>query len=135
MAASRTKIVVPASTTGNTYMVLDDTRNGRTPTAPALAHVLAGAGSIAVKPSLSSTPEEGTSNYAEYRWTVTVPPNGKIALLHFGVLREPADAAGAASQAISLVNLSDPDALAGLSAEEKAAIKNFIIPPPGGGGQ
>jgi len=133
--ASRTKVVVPPGTTGNTYVVFDDSLNGRTPTAPALAHVFAGAGNVSTRAVLSYTPREGTSNYTEYRWTVTIPPNGKVALLHFGVLRDPADAAGAASQAISLVNLTDLDALAGLSAEEKAAIKNFIIPAPGGGGQ
>jgi hypothetical protein len=132
--ASRTKVVVPADTTGNTYMVLDDSWDGRTPTAPAIAHVMAGQGPVPNKAFLASAPRSGADNYAEYKWIATVPPNSKIVIMHFGVLREAGDAAGATSQAVALVNLSDPEALAGMTAEEKAAVRNFIIAAPGGGG-
>ena len=47
--------------------------------------------------------------------------------MHFAVQREPADSAGAAAQAMSLVNLTDPHALDGMTAAEKAQVVNFKI--------
>ena len=134
-SASRTKVAVSPGDTGNTYLVLDDTFGGRTPTAPAVAHVAGGTGAVAAKTVFTWAPKSGESNYAEYQWTVTVPPNGKVAIMHFGVARQPNDTPGAQAQAFSLVNLTDPEALAGMTDAEKAAVKNFIIPAPGGGGQ
>ena len=126
-SSSRTKVAVAPVDTGNTYVVLEDTFGGRTPTAPVIAHVVRGAGAVPAKTAFTSTPTSGADNYTEYQWTVTVPPNGKVALMHFSVLRQPNNTAGAQSQAVSLVELTDPEALAGLTAAEKAAIKNFII--------
>lgn len=135
-ASSRTNVAVAPGETGNTYVVLDDTFGGRTPTAPALAHVVRGAGSVPAKAVFTQTPKSGEDNYTEYQWTVTVPPNGKVAIMHFSVVRLPNDTPGVQSQAVSLVNLTDPEALAGMTAAEKAAVKNFIIPAqPGSGGQ
>jgi len=59
---------------------------------------------------------------------VTVPPGQRVALLHYTLQRDPGDAAGAQSAAQSLVNLADPNALAGLTPAEKAMIVNFVIP-------
>jgi hypothetical protein len=135
-SAARTMGAVAPGETGNTYLVLDDTFNGRTPTSPAVAHVTGGTGSVAAKTVFTSKPVSGEDSYAEYQWTVVVPPNGKVALLHFGVVRPPSDTSGAQAQAFSLVNLTDPDALSGLTEAEKALIRNFVIPAqPGGGGQ
>jgi hypothetical protein len=133
--ASRTKVAVAPGDTGSTYLVLDDTFGGRTPTAPAVAHVTGGTGAVAPKTVFTWAPKSGESNYAEYQWTVMVPPNGKVAIMHFGVARQPNDTPGAEAQAFSLVNLTDPEALAGMTDAEKAAVKNFIIPVPPGGGQ
>jgi hypothetical protein len=91
---------------------------------------------VPAKTVFTQTPKSGEDNYTEYQWTVTVPPNGKVAIMHFSVVRLPNDTPGVQSQAVSLVNLTDPEALAGMTADEKAAVKNFIIPAqPGGGGQ
>jgi hypothetical protein len=48
--------------------------------------------------------------------------------MHFAVQRPPTDLAGTKAQATSLVNLTDPNALTGMSAAEKAAVANFVIP-------
>jgi hypothetical protein len=50
--------------------------------------------------------------------------------MHFAVQRAPTDRAGADAQAVSIVNLTDANALNGLTAAEKAAIRNFIVPIP-----
>jgi hypothetical protein len=48
--------------------------------------------------------------------------------MHFGVQRPPSDLTGTKAQAVSLVNLTDPNELTGMSAAEKAAVANFVIP-------
>jgi hypothetical protein len=48
--------------------------------------------------------------------------------MHFGVQRPPSDLAGTKSQAAALVNLTDPNAVSGMSAAQKAAVANFVIP-------
>jgi hypothetical protein len=50
-----------------------------------------------------------------------------MTLMHFAVQRESTDAAGAAAQAQALVNLTDPNALAGMTPVEKAQVVNFRI--------
>jgi hypothetical protein len=67
-------------------------------------------------------------NRFEFQYTVTVLPGQRVALLHYTLQRDPTDASGAQSAAEALVNLSDPNALAGLTAAEKAMIVNFVIP-------
>jgi hypothetical protein len=85
---------------------------------------------------MTYVPESGSDNYTEYQWSFVVPAFSKAAILHFAVVRQPNDAGGATSEAQALVNLTDPEALAGLTDEEKALIKNFIIQvAPAGGGQ
>jgi hypothetical protein len=63
-----------------------------------------------------------------YKWTVTVPPNQTVILMHFLVQRAPGDITGATSQAQALVNLTDPNALIGMTAQEKAEVINFNVP-------
>ncbi|HEY2945975.1 MAG TPA: hypothetical protein VGN09_26320, partial [Vicinamibacteria bacterium] len=60
---------------------------------------------------------------------VTVPPGGKAILMRFAVRRPAGDIAGAEAAAQSLRNLTDPDALTGLTDEERAAVANFAVPP------
>ncbi len=59
---------------------------------------------------------------------VTVAPGQSVSLMHFAVQREPSDAAGAEAQARALSELTDPDALTGMSAAETARVVNFRIP-------
>ena len=67
---------------------------------------------------------DGTSYY---RWIVTIPAGESVTLMHFAVQRDPTDTAGAEAQAQGLVNLSDPNALAGMTAAEKLRVVNFRI--------
>ena len=70
-----------------------------------------------------------TNDNVFYRWdNITVPAGQTVILMHFAVQRPPSDLTGTKSQAMSLVNLTDPNALTGMSAAEKAAVANFIIP-------
>ena len=48
--------------------------------------------------------------------------------MHFGVQRDPTDPAGAASQAQALAGLGDPQALAGMTAAQRADVVNFNGP-------
>jgi hypothetical protein len=62
-------------------------------------------------------------------WNVTVPAGETVSLMHFVVLRNSTDAAGAQAQAESLSNLTQLGMLDGLSASDRSNIKNFSISP------
>jgi hypothetical protein len=62
--------------------------------------------------------------------TLTVPPGSTRALLVFYVRRDGGDVAGVAAQAQALAALADPDALVGLTAGDRTAIVNFVVPQP-----
>jgi hypothetical protein len=62
-----------------------------------------------------------------YVWTVTVPANQTVTLMHFLIQWNSQDTNGAAAQASALVNLSDPNALNGISPQEKAQVVNFNV--------
>ena len=62
-----------------------------------------------------------------YEWAVTIPAGESLTFMHFAVQREPTDTAGAAAQALSLASLTDPRALDGMTAAEKAQVVNFKI--------
>jgi hypothetical protein len=66
--------------------------------------------------------------YFSYRWNVTVPPNDTVILMHFAVQRNSGETAPLELQAQSLVNLTDPDALTGMSTEERSKVVNFDVP-------
>lgn len=121
---SSTAIIVRPEDTGNTYAVTVENYSGSTD--PALAHVFAGAGAVPVPVSTLSFVNGNDRPY--YEWQTSVPPNGTAIFMHFAVQRVPTDRDGAGAQATSLVNLTDANALTGLTAEEKAAIRNFIVP-------
>jgi len=61
-------------------------------------------------------------------WNLTVPANGRVALMHFAV--QNSSVAGATASAERLVQLP-PEALAGLSQDELLAIRNFAVPVDG----
>jgi hypothetical protein len=122
--ASRSRIVVAPSDTGETFAVTNDAYAPDS-SIPALAHVFAGSGARAgVSNSYFVTGDDNIS----YIWTVTIPAGQTRSLMHFAVQRDPDDAAGARTQAEALVSLSDPDALSGMTAEERAAVLNFNVP-------
>lgn len=121
---SGTSILVRPETTGNTYAVTFENYSGSSD--PALAHVFAGAGAVAVPVSSLSFSNGNDRPYDE--WQTTVPAHSTVIFMHFAVQRAPTDRDGAGNQAVSLVNLTDANALNGLTAEEKAAIRNFVVP-------
>jgi hypothetical protein len=122
-----TRWLVKPAETGRTYAVAD---NGFTaaPTLPAVGFVMAGSGNVPAPVTGVELRGNGFNPFA-YRYVVTVPPQQAVAVMHFAIQREPNDSAGVQTQAQSLVSLSDPRALEGLSAAEKAMIVNFRITP------
>ncbi|MFL6388274.1 MAG: carboxypeptidase regulatory-like domain-containing protein [Terriglobales bacterium] len=117
-----TRVVVSPAQTKFTYAITD--QNGIC-CDPLLAHVFAGATSTLV-PTVQFIQ---TNDEPFYRWdNVSIPAGQTAILMHFAVQRPPSDLTGTKAQAASLVNLTDPNALSGMSAAEKAAVANFIIP-------
>jgi YD repeat-containing protein len=114
-----TLAVDPASN-GNTFSVL--TGSGQ-PTAETLAFVIGGGGSVQTNTGLSLNEDA-----FPYSWTVTIPPNQTVILMHFLIQRAPGDVSGATAQAEALVNLTDPNAMVGMSAQDKAEVVNFNVP-------
>ena len=115
--------MVAPSQTNFTYAVTD--QNGIC-CDPLLAHIFAGASSTLAAPTVQFIP---TNDNVSYRWdNVTIPAGQTAILMHFAVQRPPSDLTGTKSQAASLVNLTDPNALVGMSAAEKTAVANFVIP-------
>jgi hypothetical protein len=106
---------------GSTFAVLETTLDF---TSPVLGYVFAGSGASTVP----VTDFAAQQTFNSYIWTVTVPPNQSVILMHFLVQRANRDVIGAESQAQSLVNLTDPNALAGMNAQEKAEVVNFNVP-------
>jgi len=120
---NNTRIVVTPSQTNFTYAVTD--QNGIC-CDPLLAHVFSGASSTLAVPTVQFIP---TNDNVFYRWdNVTIPAGQTVILMHFAVQRPPSDLIGTKAQAASLVNLTDPNALTGMSAAEKTAVANFVIP-------
>jgi 5-hydroxyisourate hydrolase-like protein (transthyretin family) len=115
------KVVTPPSATGNRYVI---TSRNNSNTYAAVAHVMGGVGTPRVKPGISLV----TDVSLDYVWAAVVPPGGTVEFMHFSVMGSLADVAGLQAQAQALVDLTDPDALAGLSDEEKARILNFDVP-------
>lgn len=122
---SNTRVLVAPADTGGTYAMTDENRSNST--APLLAHVFNGVGAAPVRGTAIVGPDGNDRLQADY--DVLVPAGGAAIVMHFAVQRAPGDQAGATTQAEALVNLTDPAALAGLTAAERAAIVNFVLPP------
>jgi hypothetical protein len=123
--------IVDPGQTGNTYAVTLASRSSQAGEdgvgpviRPALAHVFANATALVPVAALSFQRLDGTSYY---RWTVTIQSGESVTLMHFAVQRDPADLAGAEAQAQALVNMTDPNGLAGMTPAEKALVVNFKI--------
>jgi hypothetical protein len=112
-------LLADPTTNGSTFAVLQDS----TSTAPILGFVFAGTNS-SVLPVTSFT--IGTTPVS-YVWTVTVPPNQTVTLMHFLIQWNSQDANGALAQANSLVNLTDPNASTGMSTQDKQQVVNFNV--------
>jgi len=120
---NNTRIVVAPSQTNFTYAVTD--QHGFC-CDPLLAHVFGGTSSTLAVPAVQFI--ENNDNIF-YRWdNITIPAGQTAVLMHFAVQRPTNDLVGTKSQAASLVNLTDPNALTGMSTAEKAAVANFVIP-------
>jgi hypothetical protein len=123
-------LLVDPATTGNTYAVTraDATTVplvGNAPAIrPALAHVFGGPGAAT---PVSDVRFQWLIGPSFYQWQVTIPAGESVTLMHFAIQRDPTDTAGAIAQAQALVNLTDPNALAGMTAEEKARVVNFKL--------
>ena len=111
---------------GDLWAVTDDDNGSQTspPTRPALAFVVAGAGAATQVQSTSFTSPT-------WQWTpVTIAPGQTAIFMHF--LSQQPQQAGALASAQRLAQLP-PEALAGLSAAERAAIVNWTVPADGVG--
>jgi hypothetical protein len=122
VSAASTRLVVAPTETANTFAVTD---NGDACCTGALGHVFGGTGAALNVDATDFATGRGTVSYG---WTVTVPAGGTVALMHFAVQRGILDAEAARAQAEALADLSDPRALVGMSAADKARVMNFRIP-------
>lgn len=119
---SSTHVVTSAAQGGGLYAVTDGGGEAKV----SLGHVFGGAGAR-VTPVVEGLAEG--RNFFTFRYDVTVPAGKTVILMHFSAQRGQSNAAAAAAQAQALVNLSDPAALEGMSAEERAQVVNFSIQP------
>jgi hypothetical protein len=120
---NNTRVVVAPSQTNFTYAITD--QNGIC-CDPLLAHVFGGTSSTLAVPTVQFIP---TNDNVFYRWdNISIAAGQTVMLMHFAVQRPPSDLTGTKAQAAGLVNLTDPNAVSGMSAAEKAAVANFIIP-------
>ena len=71
--------------------------------------------------------DESSTGYGPLWTELHVPPGQTVILMHF--VAEAWDADAARQKAESLGRLTDPDALTGLTAQEKAQIVNFAVNP------
>jgi protocatechuate 3,4-dioxygenase beta subunit len=112
-------LLVDPTTNGSTYALLQDS----TSTAPLLGFVFAGT-NASVTPvtnfSIGTMP-------VSYVWTVTVPPNQTVTLMHFLIQWSSTDTNGAAAQGQALVNMTDPNEFNGMSAQQQTQVVNFNV--------
>ena len=122
--------------TRDRWVVIDDPQPGDPflgPGLPATAFIFDGStGARAVSSATFAPPDSQIPTGRReltYRWnTITIPPGGSVALMHFAVQQTTRPAAQASAE--RLLQLP-PEALAGLSAEELALIQNFAAPSDG----
>jgi hypothetical protein len=112
--------VLPSATTGGYFANVDPAAQ-----AASFAVVYAGVNPSVVPQRLLS--DDLTT--VEPTTTLVVAPGQSVALLHFVALRGPTDVDGAIAAADALTTLQDPDALTGLSVEDRALIVNVRTSP------
>lgn len=116
----------------DSWVVLDDDIDEdpfRINNLPAISHIFDGAGAeLSLSNGEFLSGASGQFNRLQKTWTITVPANETISLMHF--ISTQTDRAAALSTAQRLVELP-PEALVGLTLEEMARIKNFAVPSNG----
>jgi hypothetical protein len=120
---NNTRIVVAPSATSFTYAITDQSGICCD---PLLAHIFSGAA-----PRLPIGAFQFLNNNDDifYRWdNISIQPGQTVIIMHFAVQRDPSDLTGTRAQADALANLTDPNALAGMTSAEKAAVLNFNVP-------
>ncbi len=63
-----------------------------------------------------------------WSWDLTIPAGQSAGLLNYLVVRPPSQAADAQAQAAQIANLSQPGMFDGLSASDRASVRNFTVP-------
>lgn len=120
---NNTRIVVAPSATNFTYAVTDQSGICCD---PLLAHVFSGTSPLVPVSALQFI---NNNDNIFYRWdNISIQPGQTVIIMHFAVQRDPSDLAGTTAQAAGLSNLTDPNALTGMTASEKSAVLNFNIP-------
>jgi hypothetical protein len=121
------QVVVPPTATGSTYAVHAYNESVCDCLRPSIAQVFQGSGSPAA--GVSSIALELPSNWSlSFTYDPVVPPGATIVVMHFELQRNQDDAAGAGAASQALVALTDANALSGMSAAERAAVVNFVVP-------
>jgi hypothetical protein len=119
-----THIIVDPSLTNNTYYLASEAFSCCSH--PNIAEVMAGPNAA----SPVNLIEFSRSNSdVLYQWTpVTIPAGQTVIFMHFAIQRDPSDNAGLQTQAAGLANLTDPNALSGMTTAELSEVVNFVIP-------
>ena len=130
-------LVADPQTNGNTFAVVQNSTNSLS---PILGFVFAGKNPAVPANAFPSLAAPYNYNlYLNYQWSqitaapefagsVTIGPHQTMSFMHFIIQWNNQDVAGAIAQAQALVNLTDPNELVGLSAQEKAQVVNFNVP-------
>jgi hypothetical protein len=129
-----TRLVVDPTHTNNTFAVTDNTQVNNLDLCPSQFFFIPFAAAVGFVFSGTnarlgfSTVSFGQDGSVLYIWHGTIPPSGRVILMHFALARNILDAAGAQIEAQALANLADPNALVGMTTDEKANVVNFSIP-------
>jgi hypothetical protein len=121
LSGTATEVFTGPSSTGSTYAIVD---NSGQCCAPVLGFVFAGPGASV---PVGSTHFANQDTTVSYTWNVSIPAGQTAILMHFGIQRNITDDAGAVTQAQGLVNLTDPNALTGMTAAEQSEVVNFVV--------
>lgn len=98
------------------------------PSYPETAVVVSGPGASRPYDGLEWTGDETGSWWYDNTWNLTVAPGQTVLLMQFLAQKPHGMTTDATGEAEALVNLQDPDALAGLTEDERAEILNFAVP-------
>src|SRR6478672_6845938 len=116
------------------WVVVDDDEDGdpflSTTNLPATVHVFDGPNAALVASS-ALYKIDFNNNFGQLQETwrsVTVQPGAEVAFLHFATQQTSRLAAQSSAQRLDLL---PPEALAGLTTSELAAVQNFVVPPAG----
>ncbi len=119
-----TRLLVAPADTNNTYLVASEAFSCCNH--PNVAEVMAGPNAAV---PVATVQFRRSNSDITYQWnTITLSPGQTVIFMHFAVQHNPADNTGLEAQAAALANLSDPNALSGMTDAEKSAVVNFAIP-------